>query len=222
MYPTMYGDQGWYAFEPQPYRHNVLELYYLSMRPEDRKRIGRNAWLEFLEGRNPNFPEQAMRADFARIRQQVETIDADTTTPDTRLSDDPMRLNPAAVESLVQLTLGGLHSGKVGQPLHARLRYFDPERRRAGLPQDVAALVDSLAADSVSVTLVNTSQVEPRTVIVQAGGYGEHRFTSVGSGNKVSELASSTLTVRLAPGTGQRLTLGIERYANPPRMQHPW
>jgi hypothetical protein len=223
MYPTMYGDQGWYLYRPQKYNHNVKELYYLSMSPQDRQRVGRDRWLEFLEGENPDFPEQAMRADFSRIRRQVQGIDEDTTTPDTRLADDPMSLNPASVTSLVQLMLGGLHPGKVGAPLKCRLRYFDPMRRRAGAAEDVAALVDTLTADRVGVTLVNTSQVQPRTVIVQAGGYGEHQFTSVAvNDGEPRQLDSTTITVRLAPGAGSRLELGTRRYCNPPVMQMPW
>ena len=64
----------------------------------------------------------------------------DTMTTDTRLSDNTNKYNPATVTSLVHLMLGGLateHSG----PLHCRVRYFDPARQRAGLPEDVGALV---------------------------------------------------------------------------------
>ena len=52
---------------------------------------------------------------------------ADTTTPDTRLADDPMQFNPATVANLVQLTLGGMHHGNRTLVLHARVRYFDPD-----------------------------------------------------------------------------------------------
>ncbi|MEQ8786349.1 MAG: hypothetical protein RIC55_08615 [Pirellulaceae bacterium] len=223
MYPTMYGDQGWYAYRPQKYNHNALHLYYLSMSAEDRERVGGNRWLAYLEGKNAAYPEQAMRADFSRIRRQVQAIDEDTTTPDTRLADDPMKLNPASVTSLIQLMLGGLHPGKVGAPLTCRLRYFDPERRRAGVPDDVAALVDAMTADRVGVTLVNTNQLQSRTVVVQAGGYGEHQFTSVAvDDGEPRELDANHITVHLAPGAGSRLNLGTRRYANAPVMQMPW
>ena len=58
----------------------------------------------------------------------------DLTTADTRLADDPMVYNPATVDKLVQLMLGGLPPGMplIGGPLHCRVRYFDPLRRRAG------------------------------------------------------------------------------------------
>ena len=94
----------------------------------------------------------------------------DTTTPDTRLADDPMAYNPATVANLVQLTLGGLAPKHQGEILHARVRYFDPVKRRPGLPDDVAALVDSLEDGSTSLVLVNLNQSEPRELIVQGGG----------------------------------------------------
>src|SRR6185436_15171592 len=34
VYPRMYGDNGWYAFTPQPYAENAEELYGLSMRED--------------------------------------------------------------------------------------------------------------------------------------------------------------------------------------------
>src|SRR6202035_1820762 len=96
---------------------------------------------------------------------------ADTTTPDTRLADDPLPFNPASVDSLIELALGGLPPKNRGKLLLCRLRYFDPAARRAGLPHDVAALIDKMTDSETAVTLVNTSPVHPRSVIVQAGGY---------------------------------------------------
>jgi hypothetical protein len=59
------------------------------------------------------------------------------------------------------------------------LRYVDADRRRAGAPEDVAALVDSLEDGRGAVTLVNVNQTEERTTVVQAGAYGEHTVTEV-------------------------------------------
>ena len=44
----------------------------------------------------------------------------------------------------------------------------------------------------VGVTLVNTSAMEPITVVVQAGGYGEHQFLSASVNGK--EVAIDSLT----------------------------
>lgn len=222
VYPSMFGDKGWYDFTPAKYSAGALEIAYLSMKPDDLAEVADNPWLSYLAGKNAGFPEQTLRGDLARIGKQVKEIRADTTTPDTRLADDPLALNPASVESLIQLALGGLHPGRSGSALFCRLRYFDPAQSRAGLPNDVAALIDEMTADQVSVTLVNVNQLESRRVVVQAGGYAEHRFTSVELGDKTSPFNASHLTVELAPGAGARVTLGMKRFVNKPTMAFPW
>ena len=147
---------------------------------------------------------------------------ADTTTPDTRLSDDPLKYNPAAVRSLTELMLGGLYPGRTGMVLHCRLRYFDPVLRRAGVPEDVAVLVETMTDDEVTVTLVNTSQLDSRRVGVQAGGYAEHQFESVTHGGREQDIDGSHFSVELAPGSGSRLTLKMHRYVNQPTLRFPW
>lgn len=221
-YPHMYGDQGWYDFKPHKYAAGAMEIAYLSMKSADRARVVDQPWLAWLEGKDATYPEQALRRDLARVGKQVQAIRSDKSTPDTRLADDPMSLNPASVVSLIELTLGGLHPGRSGSALFCRLRYFDPERRRAGLPEDVAALIDELADDRVSVTLVNISQIHPRQVIVQAGGYGEHRFTGLKVGAENRTLDGSQVAVSLAPGAGARLSFTMRRHVNPPTMAFPW
>ncbi len=222
MYPRMYGDDGWYGWTPEPYTENAQEIYYLSMQPRDRERTPDNGWLLFLEGRRPEYAETELRSDLNRVRQRVAAMREDASTPDTRLADNPMQYNPCSVESLIQLMLGGVHVTRNASVLHCRLRYFDPHGRRPGLPEDVAALVERLTADSVTVTLVNTNQLESRTVSVQAGGYAEHRFTGVEIAERRVTCDSDCLEVHLAPGCGARLSLSMKRYVNPPTMQFPW
>jgi hypothetical protein len=222
LYPHMYGDQGWYDYRPEPYRAGALELYYWSMKEPDRRRVPGSDWLDFLEGRNPAYPETALRGDFATIRRKVEAMRRDPTTPDTRLADDPMAYNPATVANLVHLMLGGLAPKHQGEVLQARVRYFDPIRRRPGLPEDVAALVDSLREDSTSLVLVNLNQSEPRTVIVQGGAYGEHVFESLTVGDRTTPVGRTSFRVELAPGSGGRLTASMKRYAAQPTLALPW
>ena len=222
MYPHMHGDQGWYAYTPRKYNDGALELWYWSMRPEDRLRVPTTGWLEYLEGRDPGYPERSLRADFGTIRRKVAGLRQDRTTPDTRLADDPMEFNPATVDSLAQLMLGGILPGRTGSILHCRLRYFDPIARRAGPPEEVAALVESMSADEVKLVLVNIGQVEPRVVVVQAGGYAEHQFTSVAIDGREIPVDRPDVTVHLAPGAGARLVFKMRRYANPPTLSPPW
>ena len=82
-------------------------------------------------------------------------------------------VNPAATESMVQLMWGALLPGREGGLLNARVRYFDPNRKRAGVPEDVAALVSELSDTRTVVTLVNLNASQPRTFIVQGGGRTE-------------------------------------------------
>jgi len=222
LYPHMYGAEGWYDFTPEKYNSHVLELAYLSMKPADVGRIGDNAWISYLSGKQPDYPEAALRRELARVRTQVEAIRNDASTPDTRLADDTLALNPASVGSLIELMLGGLTPLKNGSVLNCRLRYFDAAARRAGIPADVAALVDGLSADSTSVTFVNVNQLEPRTVVIQAGAYAEHQIVSATYDGTTIDVNASHITIRLAPGAGGKLTLQMRRYANQPTLQFPW
>ena len=221
-YPRMYGDDGWYAFTPEPYAHGAAEIYNWSMDPADLRRLPGTGWIAFLQGRAPDYPEQALRADLARIRDKVKAMRRDATTPDTRLADDPLKYNPATASTLVQLMLGGLHPGRAGGPLHCRLRYFDPARRRAGIPPDVGALVTHLSADETGLVLVNVNQLERRNVIVQMGAYAEHRCDEVTLGEQRIPVRGAQFQVRLAPGCGASLRIGTQRYVNQPTLSLPW
>ncbi|MDP6444718.1 MAG: hypothetical protein QF805_13070 [Pirellulaceae bacterium] len=222
-YPRMYGDQGWYGYTPEPYSYNAREIWYLSMRASDRRRARAEPWINYLEGGAPGYPVAALSSALASVRTKIAAMRADTTTPDTRLADDPMKFNPAEVTALVQLMNGGIHITRRASVLHCRLRYFDPVRRRAGVPDDVAALVQELSAEHVTVQLVNASQLESREVIVQAGAYAEHEFAGVSiDGGPRRQLTGSHLTVRLAPGSGATLRLSTKRYSRQPTMKFPW
>ena len=145
----------------------------------------------------------ALRASLERVRARVALVQADKSTPETRLADNALEYNPASVASLLQLTQGALHIARPpwsptspnqgGAPLHARLRYFDPVRRRAGLPEDVAALVDKLEADRTGVTLVNLNPSRERVVTVQGGAYGEHVIASAHDGQQAHAVNGRSL-----------------------------
>lgn len=223
LYPHMYGDEGWYAYSESPFNHGALDIYYWTLDEKDRERVADDPWVRFLNGENPAFPEEAMAADFERIRSRVENgITRETLTLDTRLSDNPNPFNPASVGTLVKLIWGGLPTGISGIPLQARLRYFDPELRRAGLPEDVAALVETMDTDSVTVTLVNLNQTHGRRMEVQGGGYGEHVIESVEIDGEQHAVAATHFPVYLAPGCGSTLKIRMQRWSSAPTMIFPW
>ena len=221
-YPHMYGDRGWYDYTPDPFSAGSLEVYYWSMDCDDRQRVSGDPWVKFLEGDRPDYPTEALCEGLEQLRRKVETMRNDTSTPDTRLSDEMMHSNPATTEALTQLMLGGLPTGRVGFPLHCRLRYFDPDRRRAGVPADVGALVEKMTEDEVTVRLVNVNPQAERTVIVQGGAYAEHQFQTIAANSRVLAVDKAAFQVRLAPGCGGRLKIGMKRYANSPTLFFPW
>lgn len=231
--PTMYGDprgyrfQGepeFYRFQPISYSDRLAEIYLWSMRPSDLERVPLDdePWIAFLQGRDPDYPVRALRADSSHIRGRLELMRRDETTAETRLADYLLGIMPATTDTLMQLTTGGYFARGRIWVLHSRLRYFDPERKRAGLPRDVAALVHALGDDFVTVTLVNVNQSEPRELVVQAGGYAEHQFTGFEGAEVLPGLDSHAVLVRLAPGAGQRVTMRMQRYANLPDLSFPW
>jgi len=230
--PRMYGDQGWYSYEPGDYNLNFNEIYFLSMKPADRSRAENTPWFAFLEGKNPEFPAKSLHAALAHIRKCGESIRADQTTPETRLADSVMDFNPASVAALIQLMEGGLYiqhpawaktsPAQGGALLFCRLRYFDPEQRRAGIPEDVAALIHSMTDDSVEVTLVNLNPSKARQVTVQGGAYGEHQVLSVSDGKWKQPVNDRSFTLRLAPGAGARINVAMKRFANKPTLDPPW
>ncbi|MEW5979353.1 MAG: hypothetical protein AB1898_26460 [Acidobacteriota bacterium] len=143
----------------------------------------------------------------------------------------------------MQLTLGAPQLIYNGGLLQARVRYFDPDRRRPGLPPDVAALVRKLEPQRTLIELVNLNIFEARNVIVQAGAYGEHKLTTVKYPHRVDKdrpqpdeftrgqpiLEDRTASVqhkffqvRLAPGTGLTLEVGTQGFAHKPSYAFPW
>jgi len=228
--PQMYGDPRGYRYNGRPewyhYTDNLfvdrlIEIYLRSMDRRDLERIPKTGWIAFLEGQDPDYPVRALREELEAVRRKVLAMENDPTTPDTRLADYLLDYNPARTDELVKLTLGGFFAGRIWI-LHSRFRYFDPERRRAGLPPDVGALVEKLAADSATLALVNLNPIEPRTVIVQAGGYGEHQFDSAELAGRSVAIGGPLVTVRLAPGCGARIVFRMTRYRNLPTFAHPW
>ena len=220
--PNKHGDNGWYAFQPIDHADVQRDLYLWSMDPADLRHIAQDPWMAFLAGANPSYPETALRQAMEVIRRRVAGIRADQSTPDTRAADDPQRFSPLPVGALVNLMLGGNDPGTSGNIVHARVRYFDPVARRAGLPDAVAALVEKIAADQVTLTLVNTDPVNARKLIVRMGAYGEHECTSVTSPKGKVDARGRDVTVELAPGAGERLTIAMKRYANQPTVALPW
>jgi len=233
-YPTMFGVEDpssskargakgdWFGWQDRPWDVGAFDVWYFSMKAEDLARVRKDPWIEFLQGRNPGYPETAMAEDLATIQRRVEGIRKDQSKPDKRLADNMLDLNPVTTTALIQLTQGGIEPDREGDLVNSRLRYFDPARKRAGLPEDVAALVSEMTDQTTTVTLVNLNTTTPRTLVVQGGAYAEHRIESIDWNGKAVPVGKAHFRVTLNPGAGGKLTLTMKRYASDPTVTFPF
>lgn len=232
------------------YANIRANIYLATMRPDDLARVlecpiegraghedfhegGREGrWIRFLQGQNPKWPDEALDDNLDRVERQIAWFERHLADPALSAQGPALwiqwRVGAGYCASLVQSMTGGVMPLWHGQLLLARFRYFDPHRKRPGLPSDCAALVESITEDSATLVLVNTHATEPRTVLVQTGAYAEHRCLSVapertgGSNTAPVPVHGSHFAVRLGPGAGQRMIVRMKRYAHDPTLRWPW
>lgn len=263
--PYRYGDAGWFDYQPMSPIYPVA-LWSLSMRSDDWDRIERireasgydwapvfsfhtkedagheQPWVRFLAGENPTYPEEILQATYHDVCRRLTQIREDPEATTHHNVHHWQELNPVSTEALIQLTLGAPQIIYNGGLLMTPLRYFDIERARPGLPQDVAALVERLEPGRTVLRLVNLSPCHTRETIVQAGAFGEHRFTEVRYTERTSEypgpigdyaappvrqeirtasVQDARLQVLLPPATEITLDLSTERFVHRPSAALP-
>ena len=272
--PECHNDDGW--FQMRPLRaDSMAHIWMASMSGEDMARIERlrnhdtrdyshisshgskhsggheAPWIAYLQGDYPDYPVEILRHNHAQVYQRLDFMRQDQQDPATYGDWYLQVRNPITVEGLIQLTMGGPLFMYNGGLLMVRLRYFDAQRQRPGLPADVAALVETLEDESAALHLVNLNPTQERELIVQGGAYGEHRFTTVSCqrrrdltadevgnsggdpasyqsrvGDQLEEVSTQVddtrFAVRLEPGSQVRLDLGMERFVGDPSYGQPW
>jgi len=243
--PHRHGDDGWYDYRVINSKYPA-QLWYLSRDAEDRDRLLRITnpqdfktlnyrkgkgdaenilpWIGFVEGHNPDYPVEILRSTWRETQRRLQEIRADQTTPHEQDVHHWQKLNPVVLEGLAQTMLGGPNHIYHGGLLHTSVRYFDADRRRAGVPADVAVLVDRVTAEGISLQLVNLHPSEPRNLIIQGGAFGEHQITTVRQivqyPHQFYQVAAPRFQVRLVPGAVGRLEIGLKRFANRPAYFH--
>jgi len=242
--PHKHLDAGWTDFRPMS-PALPIQMWNISQTAEDLARITRlpsperwnreltvravgwapgAAWFRYIAGSFPDFPETILQATYREVCRTLDLIRSDTADPKSVYIQHWVERDPVQCEALVQLTMGAPYPIYHGGLLHCRVCYFDPEKRRPGLPDDVAALGEKIEAEGFRLNLVNLDPLRPRRVVAQAGAFGEHRFTGVRTADGKTErsLDSPWLEIALGPGAGVTLDLATARYANEPRYRHPW
>ena len=253
--PNRHGPAGWGHYPhagPQVLRfQDLAHLYHASMAEEDYQLIlelrkgdvGTNwcdvaptgekgvgatekARFEYYEGSNPGWPEKILSAEYSSALSVLDQIQNEKRDRELIKAEHKNAPNPVFTKGLTQVAMGAPQSVYCGGLLRATVRYFDPQKKRPGLPDDVSALVDELSPDSLGLQLVSLSTDATREVTVQAGAFGEHSFTEIelvdGEEQRRSiPVDSKHFRVRLPPHSIVRLRIGYRRFANQPAYTHP-
>ena len=252
--PTRYGPDGWEAYKPMRMK-DLAHLYHASMDPRDYELITRvregdveRDWnhvmfeaekndgnteygrFQYYDGKNPDWPQKILDVEYEGALALFDAARLDTRDVETIIADNQQPPQFVLTKGLTQVMLGAPQAVYTGGLLRATVRYFDPDRARPGIPEDVAALVDKLGSDVVGIQLVNLSRTETRNVIVQAGAFGEHQFTTVqfqetngeSSSERTVPVDAKFFAVELPPSRTIRLEIGMRRFANSPSYAFPW
>ena len=191
--------------------------------------------IAYYAGKNPDWPLNIMKADYKEVVNRMEFMRNDTRDIYSINADDLYPNNPVITKGLIQVTMGAPQTIYNGGLLRARVRYYDIDRVRPGLPPDVAALVERLEDKLTVVRLVNLSVTDTRKLIIQAGAFGEHEFLDVkyqvvtlgrarkkSIENKSIPVNSKLFAVELPPSTTITLEMGMRRFVNKPSYAFPW
>ncbi len=184
------------------------------------------ARIQYYAGQNPDWPLNALKADFQEMTRRMAFMRRDQRAISDIKGDDTYPNNPIVIKALQQTTMGTPQTIYFGGLLRATVRYYDADRQNPGLPDEVAALVEQIQKERITLYLVNLDPVHPKKLILQAGAFGEHRFTEV---EYLKNDAASTLSVdgkylqiSLPASTSIRLMIGLKRFANDPSYDFPW
>jgi hypothetical protein len=243
--PARHGDQGWFDYrKPDPLYY--IHLYYLSQSDEDLARLDEvfpdragfnttspswhagkagpcppTAWLAFIEGLHPSYPQQMIEETHTGILQSLDRLYADDSDPETRECYHFHNLNPVVPEGLLQMSMGTPAAMYNGGLLLSHVRYFDPMLKRPGLPRHVAVLAEHVTADSIDLTFVNTDPVSSHRVLIQAGTFAEHEFTGASLDGEDIALDERHVCIELDRSAKAHLHLKLKRFAHRPTYDLP-
>ena len=205
-------------------------------------------WFQFIQGELPNYPVEILKANIELIDTQLRKMRSQTGDPrgwdtyDPATADEVVGLDlridgyqihawqefsPIYFEGLAQMTMGAPMHISHGGLQHGKVRFFDGDQQRPGLPSDVGAIVDSLSATSIGMKISNTSTTTSHSLVIQAGAFGEHKFTSVeikldSGASQKHQIESKWFQIDLGAQAGATLIFTVERYVNSPSYETPF
>lgn len=240
--PNRHGQVGWFNYISPDARYPT-HCFALTHSAQDKARLdaaappesyarrtgfGKGAqaqpgpWLALSQGQNDDAPELMMDAACREVARRLDIMRNDDGDPNEWDVHHWQDINPVVCEPIAQLSLGSVGSVYHGGLLHATVRYFDAERRRPGLPPDAAAAVLRASSGEAEIEFVNANALEERQMIVQAGAFGEHAFTTAETNGEQTQVDGPCFRLKLAPMSRQRVRVGLKRYVHDPSYNRPW
>ena len=188
--------------------------------------LGDTAWVQFLGGENPDYPLQSLQEALEQVRRTGQRLMSLGTGSRGGAAGTTRGFgaSPVSTTALVNLTLGANDPGGSSHGpnlVHAQVRHFDPVRRRPGLPEDVAALVERIRGGG--------GHPDARQHQPLAGPYGrraERRLRGARNrfarGRRTYRGGRRTARHRAGrPGAGGTITIRLERFAHQPTLAFP-
>jgi hypothetical protein len=158
-----------------------------------------------------------MRHTLDEVKRRLELMHNDDGDPGEWDVHHWQDINPVITETLMQLTMGNPGVIYHGGLCHARLRYFDLERKRAGLPEGVSARVGNVTQHGLDLELVSLEHSESREIVVQAGAFAEHLFTRCELMGETTDVQfdenAGSLRIVLKPSASLNVHLSMKLYA---------
>ena len=245
--PYRHYDAGWCDYRPMNIQW-PLNCYLCSFADEDWQRVERvmqagppkkqinghiakgnrsdnnQQWVHFIRGDNPGYPDAILRSDYDAVAARMAAIRNDQGPAADWDIHHWQDKNPVMCNALAQLTMASPLHIYHGGLMNATLRCFDADARRPGLPPDVAMLAGRQNRDRVDLEIVNLNTCQPRSLILEAGSFGQHAFSSLCDLTDKTEFAvdSQWLRVNLPPSAHILLQAGLRRYVHTPSYDTPW
>lgn len=244
--PYRYRDQGWFDYHPLS-AIIPANLWSISGDAADRAQIDwlrahshydwtqtllfrtkedsghEEAWITYLRGENPHYPETILHTSVQVIAERVTRILADDADLHQVHIHHWQLHNPITTEALIQQILGIPQPIYYGGLIVAPIFYLDLDGQRPGLPADVAALVEAREGTAIQIQIVNLSPIETHRLLLVAGSLAQHEFHIIEVSNPTNpaeklegiDVSDRQIEVVMPPLSTIRLRCQLRQYVYP-------
>ena len=85
--PRKHGDDGWYGYTPNQHLDVQRDVYLFTFDRQNLEGLQQDPWIRYLDGKNPGYPLEVLRADIETVRSRVSSMRSDTSIDYERPSD---------------------------------------------------------------------------------------------------------------------------------------